>query len=93
MENLYIEGHLEHSISLFWTRDRDVGPFTAVKTLYLSMPLWLNIVPALQNLLLQRFQRSKPLHEGIRQFISARQLINRPVAISLWERERGSDVY
>ena len=76
-------------------------PFTAVKTLYLSKAFWPHIAPALQeltegrttevlpaleNVLLEGFQPSEAVQEGIAKFISARQLINRPVAISAWDR-------
>jgi hypothetical protein len=71
-------------------------PFTAVKNLYLSKLFALRIaralqeltgarttevLPALQNVLLEESQPSEPVHQGIVQFISARQLIDRPVAI------------
>jgi hypothetical protein len=76
-------------------------PFTAVKDLYLSKQFapriapalqeltgrrTTEVLPALQNFLLEGFQPSEPVYEGIAQFISARQLTNRPVAISIWER-------
>jgi hypothetical protein len=76
-------------------------PFMAVKDLYLSkkfaprIALTLQkltggrttqVLPTLENLFLEGFQPSEPVHEGIGQFISARQLTNRPVAISVWER-------
>ena len=76
-------------------------PFTAVKNLYLSKAFWPHIAPALQeltggrttevlpaleNVLLEGFQPSEAVQEGIGEFISARQLINRPVAISAWDR-------
>jgi hypothetical protein len=75
-------------------------PFTAVKNLYLSKQFspriasalqeltggrTTEVLPALQKVLLEGFQPSKPVQEGIAQFISARQLTNRPVAISIWE--------
>ena len=78
-------------------------PFTAVKNLYVSKQFVPHITPALQeltggrttevlptlqNLFLEGFQPSEPVHEGIVQFISARQLIDHPVAISIWERRR-----
>ena len=44
------------------------------------------VLPTLQNLFLEGSQPSEPLHEGIRQFVSARQLTDRPVAISIWDR-------
>jgi len=77
-------------------------PFTAVKNLYLSKQFAPRIAPALQeltgdrttevlpsleNVFLEGFLPSEPVEEGIRQFISARQLANRPVAISVWERD------
>jgi hypothetical protein len=78
-------------------------PFTAVKNLYISKafspciapalreltgPRTTEVLPALQNVLLEEFQPSKPVHEGIGQFISARQLTNHPVAISVWDRDK-----
>jgi hypothetical protein len=77
-------------------------PFTAVKNLYLSEQFSSRIVPALQeltgartaevlpalqNVLLEGFQPSAPVHEDVAQFISTRQLTNRPVTISVWERD------
>jgi hypothetical protein len=77
-------------------------PFTAVKNLYLSEQFAPRIAPALQdlaggkttevlptlqNIFLEGFQPSEPVHEGIAQFISARQLTNRPVVISVWDRD------
>jgi hypothetical protein len=82
-------------------------PFTAVKNLYLSWEFLPHIartlqelsggrttevLPALQNLLLEGFQPSEPVQEGIGQFISARQLTNHPVAISAWDRDRSLKV-
>jgi len=76
-------------------------PFTTVKDLYLSKQFSPRIAPALQeltggrttealpnlqNLFLEGFQPSELVHEGIGSFISARQLTNHPVAISIWER-------
>jgi hypothetical protein len=81
-------------------------PFTVVKNLHLSKQFAPRIAPALQeitrgrtevlptlqNLFLEGFQPSGPVDEAIGQFISARNLTNRPVAISVWERdsEQGS---
>ncbi len=47
-----------------------------------------DVLPTLQNLFLEWFQQlgSDQEIEGNRQFISARQLTNRPVAISVWDR-------
>ena len=76
-------------------------PFTAVKNLYLSKRFAPRIAPALQeltgvrttevlpllqNVFLEGFRRSEPIQEGIAQFISARQLTNHPIAVSLWDR-------
>jgi hypothetical protein len=76
-------------------------PFTAVKNLYLSKQFspritpalqkltggrTIEVLPALQNVLLEGFQPSKPVQKGIARFISARQLANHPVAISAWHR-------
>ena len=75
-------------------------PFTAVKNLYLSKQFAPRIAPALQeitgdrttevlptlqNLYLEGLQPSEFV-QGIGQFISARQLINCPVSVSIWER-------
>ena len=78
-------------------------PFIAVKNLYLSeqfAPLiapalreltgqrTTEVFPALQNVFLEGFQASEPVQEGIAWFISARQLTNQPVVISVWDRPR-----
>ena len=75
-------------------------PFAAVKGLYLSKQFTpriapalqeltgeraTEVLPALQNIFLEGFQPSG-FHEGIGQFVSVRQLTNRPVAVSIWER-------
>jgi hypothetical protein len=44
------------------------------------------VLPTLQNLYLEGFRPPEPVPEGIAQFISARQLTNRPVAILAWKR-------
>ena len=81
-------------------------PFSTVKNLYLSWQFvphiapalqeltgerTTEVLPALQNLFLGGFQPSEPVHEGIARFISARQLINRPVVISIWDRRDESE--
>ena len=50
------------------------------------------VLPALHNILLEGFNPSKPVEEGIAQFISARQLTNRSVTISVFERLKSGDV-
>jgi hypothetical protein len=77
-------------------------PFTAVKNFYLSKQFAPRIAPALQeltvgrttevlptlqNLFLEELRPSESLEEGIRQLISARQLTNHRIAVSLWERD------
>jgi hypothetical protein len=77
-------------------------PFTAVKNLYLSKQFspriapalqelaggrMTDVLPALRNVLLEGFQPSEPVQEGIAQFISARRLISHPVATSVWDRD------
>ncbi|KAI0000698.1 hypothetical protein BJV74DRAFT_821446 [Russula compacta] len=77
-------------------------PFTAVKDLHLTRELvvrvlealqelpWesgTNILPALQSLFIEGFEPSESLHESITQFVTARQLAGRPVALHHWERE------
>ena len=77
-------------------------PFTAVKNLYISPNFLSRITPALQeltgvrttemlpalkNVFLEGFQPSEPVQKVIVQFISARQLANRPVTISVWHRD------
>jgi hypothetical protein len=77
-------------------------PFTAVKKLCISKEygpriilalrelvgdIRTEVLPALQNIFLEEIQPSRPVQESIEQFISARQLTNSPVAISLWDRD------
>jgi hypothetical protein len=44
------------------------------------------VLPALQNVRLEGFEPSLPVQEGFAWFISARQLTDHPVAISVWYR-------
>jgi hypothetical protein len=97
MENLYIDEDL--FLPLNWKDDIEntewldlLLPFTAVKNLYLSGDFTPRIAPALQNVLLEGFRPLEPVQEGIAQFISARQLTSCPVTISVWERNRSSDL-
>jgi hypothetical protein len=73
--------------------------FVAVKNLYLCKEFVPRIAPALQelggrttvalstleNIFLEGFQLSEPLHEGIGKFVAARRLTSHPVAVSPWE--------
>jgi hypothetical protein len=76
-------------------------PFAAVENLYLSEKLAPSIAPALQelvgdrrtevlpilqNIFLEGLKPSGPIQEGIREFVSARQLSGRPITVSLWEQ-------
>jgi hypothetical protein len=76
-------------------------PFAAVKNLYLSKQFLpciapalqeltggrtTEVLPALQNVILEGFQPLEPVQEGIAQFISVRQLVNHPITVSFWDR-------
>ena len=77
-------------------------PFSAVKNLYVCKEFVPRIAPALQelvggrttevlptleNIFLDGFQVSGPLHEGIEKFVAARILISHPLAVSCWEKD------
>ena len=83
-------------------------PFAAVKNLYLCEKFGSRIAPALEeliggrttevlstleNIYLEGFQPSGPLHEGIERFVAARQLTNHPVAVSRWDGEGKWGIY
>jgi hypothetical protein len=74
-------------------------PFTGVKNLYLSeeFPLGIGsvfqelvegrtteVLPALQNILLEGFESSGSIQEGIGQLVAAGQVASHPIAISRW---------
>jgi hypothetical protein len=76
-------------------------PFTALKSLHLSKECVPRIAPALQelvgnrttevlptlqNILLEGLKPSEPVQEGIEKFVAARQLSGHSIAVSLWER-------
>jgi hypothetical protein len=44
------------------------------------------VLPTLENISLEWFQPSGPLHEGIEKFVAARRLTSHPVAVSRWVR-------
>ena len=82
-------------------------PFTAVKNLYLCEVFepriasalqelvggrMMEVLPALQNLFLWDFQPLGPVHEGIEQFLAARQFTNHPVVVSRWDRDSYSSI-
>jgi hypothetical protein len=77
-------------------------PFTAVKNLYLSEKIApgiaaalqefvggriTEVLPSLQNIFVDRLDPSGPFQENIGQFVAARQLSDRPVAISFWNKD------
>ena len=80
--------------------------FAAVKKLYLCKEFVPRIAPALQelvggrttevlptleNIFLEGFQPSGPVHKGIEKFVAARQLTGHPVAVSQWDRDSGEE--
>jgi hypothetical protein len=75
-------------------------PFTAVKNLYLSKEFApgiaaalqelvggriTEVLPSLQNIFVEALEPSGPLQENIGPFVTARQLSDRPIAISVWD--------
>jgi hypothetical protein len=78
-------------------------PFTSVKNLYLTKEFALHIahalqevvgervmevLPTLENILIDEFQPSGPVHEVIKEFVAARQLADHPIIISRWDRKK-----
>jgi len=76
-------------------------PFAAVKNLYLSKKIApviaaalqelvggriTEVLPSLQNILVEWLEPSEPFQENIGQFVAARQLSDHPIAISVWDR-------
>jgi hypothetical protein len=76
-------------------------PFTAVKSLYLSKvsapgvaaalqeligSRITEVLPSLQNIFVEGLEPSGPLRENIGQFVIARQLSDRPIAICDWHK-------
>ena len=75
-------------------------PFTAVKNLYLCKEFApgiaaalqelvgariTEVLPSLRNIFARRLQPPGPFQESIWQFVAARELSGRPIAISVWE--------
>ena len=73
--------------------------FVAVKNLYLPVEYapgiafalqelveggMIEVLPTLENIFLEGFQTSEPLHEGIEKFVAARRLTSHPVAVFRW---------
>jgi hypothetical protein len=78
-------------------------PFAAVKKLYLTKEFALHIahalqelvgervmevLPTLENVFIDELQPSGPVHEAIKEFVSARQLADHPITISRWDRKK-----
>ncbi len=77
-------------------------PFIALKDLYLGKELAIHAMltlmelakqgraeylPTLQNIFIEGLQPSGPIKGDIKQFVAARQLSGRPVAVHRWEKE------
>ncbi|SRR5713101_4798067 len=76
-------------------------PFTAVKNLYLSEEFApgiaaalqelvgsriTEVLPSVQNIFVEALESLGPLQENIGRFVAARQLSDRPIAISVWNK-------
>jgi len=81
-------------------------PFSAVKNLYLAKEFapgvatalqqlvggrTTAVLPCLQNIFVQALKASGPFQENIGQFVAARQLSDRPIAILNWENLSDTD--
>jgi hypothetical protein len=67
-------------------------PFAAAKNLYFPKGIVPHIAPALENIFLNGFWPSGPLHEGIEKFVAARRLTSHPVAVSPMDEGRHREV-
>ena len=78
-------------------------PFMAVKNIYLSEKLASRIAPALQelvegrttevlptlqNIFLEGLESSRPVEEGVGQFVAMRQVVSHPIAVSRWANSK-----
>jgi hypothetical protein len=81
-------------------------PFTSVKNLFLSVKFAPRIasalqglvgeramgaLPALENVFIEEFQPSGPVHEAIGKFVVERQLSDQPIVVSRWDRTAEQD--
>jgi hypothetical protein len=48
----------------------------------------MEVLPTLENVFIDRFQPSGPVHESIKEFVTARQLAGHPITISRWDRKK-----
>jgi hypothetical protein len=107
LEDLYIYGYWQDDVENTLLLDL-LRPFLAVKNLYVFEEFVPPIAPALQelvggrttevlpnleNIFLEGFQSSGPLHEGIEKFVAARRLTSHPVAVSRWDSKRDREIY
>jgi hypothetical protein len=96
----------DENILLLWLEL--LHPFAAVKNLYVCKKFvpriapvlqelvggrTTDVLPALENLFLEGFQPSGPLHQGIEKFVAARRLTGHPVAVSRWDRDLEQEVH
>ena len=101
--SVYRQGKVENAQWL-----RLLHPFTSVENLYLSEEIARHIVPALQelvgvratevlptleNIFLEKGQRSGPVQEGIQQVVAVRQATNHPIAVSYQPKLQFSPPY
>ena len=80
-------------------------PFNAIKNLYISKTIAprigpalqegraTDVLPALENIFLERLESSGAVQEGIGQFVAARQGSSHPVTISRWENSEKDKYY
>ena len=66
---------------------KKVAPFVAPALQEITGERVTEVLPALQNLFLDDFKASRPIEEGIGQFVARRQLSGHPVAIHYVETE------
>ena len=52
-----------------------------------------DVLPTLQNIILEEGQRSGPVQEGIQQVVAVRQATNRPIAVSYQPKLRFGDPF
>jgi hypothetical protein len=85
-----------------------LNPFTSVENLYLSEELasrigpalqelvvggTTEVLPTLQNMFLEGLESSGAVQESIGQFVSARQVVGHPIAVSRWADSEEEMVY
>jgi hypothetical protein len=48
----------------------------------------MEVLPTLENVFIEGFRPSGPVHEVIKDFVTARQLADHPITISRWDRKK-----